>query len=1164
MRRLKTRISRRPFQGPAPPINIDGIANEAAWESSEAYNEFFLVNGASDDDDDLSASWRGLWDDSNLYLYIEVTDDVVLEIEEGGDWNNDGLEIYIDTGAFGKGDDPEVTDYGPGAGPNEFPVYQMTLLAGQNKLFNGINHMKWVELADENGEFMEDDDGVPLVNGVAIAEESKYSLEVALPWSTLGETTPADIIERGFFGLGFAMNDDDDEGGRDGQIMWATENPNLWMDATGFPDVELGPSVGGTGYQPLVDPFGSDWTAADDPSETEWNHDNGSDQWEGELGIADGEAGGVELLDQGGVDFIRVQDALTSGGTGDNRKLMFTKTVFEEGDDPLDVGAEGVTMHVRTRLSSPVQGLPLEDRGDGDPWPAEGDGTRVRFGGKGSFGLDTAIGNFGFALGRGDADELIVNADGETASGLMLNGINGGDEDGNLFPLDDASLIDWQEFWIQIIPEDGPDGGTHKVTVFANGSTTGTEFFVTPGGDNVGGAPEPSLYFGNAATDHTAAFDYDFIYLVKGIVDPVSGGASGPTLFFDFNDGQEPEGLEITSNDAATTEVREEGGVDDSGYIALTDNEGSARAGIIFPDPTGGRAVKAFKFSVDARIGGGTERPADGFSINLVRPDDPLLTEEPRGEGWAGGFANIGGLQEEGSQTGLAIGFDTWENGVLEGDDETDLIGFSVRVDGELVDQFPAAVLNGEPGDVNSLQTGPRNEDDPDDPFGLLTWQRFEVELTEDGKVDIFWKGQTVVEDLQTNFFASPVQIVFGARTGGANEAHHFDNISLTVTPANLVTVSRVRGAPNGLSFELSNTDESTLDKQSIALTVDGVEVTPVVTDVEGGVNIFYAADPLWNPGTTHTYNLVAKDTDGADAIRSGAGEVSLKDGLLPFMTALPGPEPIDGMWSVRYIFDAGTIGGLAAAVNAIQDAASPDFEGQIVDVAQQFMDDGSGGGGIFSEAEVEYPDEVFDNDAWTGEDFVVFGRGFMNITDPGTYTFGVHTDDGFAFRIFGAEFSAENGGGLIDSVSPDTLAFPAPTGNSDTRGTVELAAGSYEVEFLWYERGGGDGGELYAAKGDFAADEDTDEWALVGHADGIQLGGASALPFQITALARTGTNAAITWESSEGSTYVIEKSTDLQDFQELTDGFESQGDATTFTDEAATEAEAYYRVRQE
>ena len=127
-----------------------------------------------------------------------------------------------------------------------------------------------------------------------------------------------------------------------------------------------------------------------------------------------------------------------------------------------------------------------------------------------------------------------------------------------------------------------------------------------------------------------------------------------PGQISDFN--EEPD-LEIISN-TDTTEWRASGGVDDSGYLSLTDAVGGAQASIIFPpvaDP-----ISAFKFGVDARIGGDRDRPADGFSINIVRAEDPILAE-PRGSGYAveSQFPGLGGLQEEGSQTGLGIGFDT-------------------------------------------------------------------------------------------------------------------------------------------------------------------------------------------------------------------------------------------------------------------------------------------------------------------------------------------------------------------------------------------------------------------------------------------------------------------------------------------------------------------------
>ncbi|MEM7385830.1 MAG: LamG-like jellyroll fold domain-containing protein, partial [Verrucomicrobiota bacterium] len=159
----------------------------------------------------------------------------------------------------------------------------------------------------------------------------------------------------------------------------------------------------------------------------------------------------------------------------------------------------------------------------------EGDGNRVRFGGKGSVGIDTASRTFGFALGLPGADEAIIDAEGNAASGLMLNGVDGGDADGNLLPIAEEELIEWQEFWIQIVP-DANDPSTHKATVFHNGSLEGLEFPIFPGDGNVGGAPEPSLYFGHAATDHTGAYDFDFLHVMAGAVDPVPAIGSDPNI----------------------------------------------------------------------------------------------------------------------------------------------------------------------------------------------------------------------------------------------------------------------------------------------------------------------------------------------------------------------------------------------------------------------------------------------------------------------------------------------------------------------------------------------------------------------------------------------------------------------------------------------------------
>jgi hypothetical protein len=104
-----------------------------------------------------------------------------------------------------------------------------------------------------------------------------------------------------------------------------------------------------------------------------------------------------------------------------------------------------------------------------------------------------------------------------------------------------------------------------------------------------------------------------------------------------------------------------------------------------------------------------------------------------------------------------------------------------------------------------------------------------------------------------------------------------------------------------------------------------------------------------------------------------------------------------------------------------------------------------------------------------------------------GAYTFNVRSDDGFAMRIL----SEPTGGSLTQHpftasrtgrLGPDgSLVFLAPTGDSNTQGVINLAPGTYDVEFIWFENGGGAFAEVSTAKGDFVNQSGTPQWILLG-----------------------------------------------------------------------------------
>ena len=245
--------------------------------------------------------------------------------------------------------------------------------------------------------------------------------------------------------------------------------------------------------------------------------------------------------------------------------------------------------------------------------------------------------------------------------------------------------------------------------------------------------------------------------------------ASAGSVLLDFETDPGLTGAFLTGS----AEWRLTGGIGDSGYLKITDPVNEERGAILFPDLDGGATVTAFSLTADLRVGGGTHLPADGFSFNFVRPDDPVLSE-PIGEEWAASPIGEGNLPEEGTTTGLAIGFDEWYSG------GEDVIGMSVRIDNELFSQIELPTLNGALDDITSLQTGPQGPGGPGD-ISELGWARLAIDLSTDSLLRIAYKDNLVFEGT-VPYAPGPGQLVIGGRTGGFNSTHHIDNIAFSTT----------------------------------------------------------------------------------------------------------------------------------------------------------------------------------------------------------------------------------------------------------------------------------------------------------------------------------------------------------------------------------------------
>jgi hypothetical protein len=246
---------------------IDGNGNDPAWANANAYGTttFFLEAAGAPlepGNGDIELEWRGLWDDTNLYVMAKINDDAIVNgfeefggLDSNNGWEDDAIELYIDA------QDLNNAEYRPAnTGEPYQPTFQFTSVAGwtpqiadtdpnsprlnrdPNMLPNtsitwGVNSY---DQPQANVRYPQDKGNA--TSGPITANPAggfDWTFEASFPWEAL-EETPADILARGgIFGLGVGYNDDDDFGSRDSHYFWEHNTDNMWFSSEPFPDVQL-------------------------------------------------------------------------------------------------------------------------------------------------------------------------------------------------------------------------------------------------------------------------------------------------------------------------------------------------------------------------------------------------------------------------------------------------------------------------------------------------------------------------------------------------------------------------------------------------------------------------------------------------------------------------------------------------------------------------------------------------------------------------------------------------------------------------------------------------------------------------------------------------------------------------------------------------------------
>jgi autotransporter-associated beta strand protein len=162
------------------------------------------------------------------------------------------------------------------------------------------------------------------------------------------------------------------------------------------------------------------------------------------------------------------------------------------------------------------------------------------------------------------------------------------------------------------------------------------------------------------------------------------------------------------------------------------------------------------------------------------------------------------------------------------------------------------------------------------------------------------------------------------------------------------------------------------------------------------------------------------------------------------------------GQFFVRDVKSPGTVGNLAAADALLRGTVTPTLETNAFSSYVDFLD---GGGGA------NYPNNLPFPGGAGRDDFALEATAMVYIPAAGTYTFGSNTDDGSRIQVQGQRV-----------LNFDRLGSPA-----NAFGTTTFdAPGFYDLRYLFFERSGGAGAELFVAHGTHTT-FDANQFRLVG-----------------------------------------------------------------------------------
>ena len=189
---------------------IDGEP-DLLWAQASAQSVGRTVLGAAPAQSTLSAYFKARYDRDALYLFVDITDDRLVQDSSEDWWEDDAIELYLD------GDASLLQEY------DRIDDYQVVLRWNDDAVYVGGNSVQ--APADLRWAHRQTDKG--------------WAVEIAFPWSALGI-----IAQPGArFGLDLHISDDDNGGAREHKLAWHADRDDAWYTPSLFGLVGLEESL---------------------------------------------------------------------------------------------------------------------------------------------------------------------------------------------------------------------------------------------------------------------------------------------------------------------------------------------------------------------------------------------------------------------------------------------------------------------------------------------------------------------------------------------------------------------------------------------------------------------------------------------------------------------------------------------------------------------------------------------------------------------------------------------------------------------------------------------------------------------------------------------------------------------------------------------------------